>query len=242
MTKETVTRVGLIAGVCALVLSGTATATQQAALVVERAEVVRGQLAVTVRNVGDRTIAAWTVEGRAFFDDNTIGTGRVTTDGYDSLARGSTHTSSLPPNGRYTIKMHVPAPAKPAAVVSVDAAPTAVVFDNDVAVGDDDDISLIFRDRVLTAQTWRLFEQLTMEWRAAPPTAATIEAMRSRWASIEDPTVRRGLVHSEISRHLSDALAKASRQDPREIQQFIQRISAEATTKRATAEAHSNRQ
>ncbi len=98
------------------------------------------------------------------------------------LRRGSTHTSSLPPNGRYTIKISMlPASAKPAAVVSVDAAPTAVVFDNDVAVGDDDDISLIFRDRVLTVQTWRLFEQLTVEWRAAPPTAAAIEAIRSRW-------------------------------------------------------------
>ncbi len=214
-------------------------AAQEQVLAVDHTEVVRGELAVTVHNIGGRTIMAWGVEGRVRFADGTSRRVRVTTDGYESGARGAKETSSLRPDGRYTITMHVPSSGTPSDVAAVTAMPTFMIFDDDSAAGDEEEISLLFRDRAVAQRGWQLLERILDESRIGSLDAAsTLRTVQAEWEAIQDDEVRRSLAYMEIRRSLAYGVARPSSADAND---FLGRFTTEANARRAAAEAHSRR-
>jgi len=158
------------------------------------------QLSIAVQNVSNFTVVAWGVDAIVPCADGSSAKGRVSTDGYELAARGSSFSSVLQPNTKYTITMHVPHCKEATPIPSATATACVVVFDNDVAIGDETEIGVLFRARGANEKTWGLFERIVADVASQPGRDDPIATLREKWSAVDDPDVRESFAYSQIGR------------------------------------------
>jgi hypothetical protein len=124
-------------------------------------------------------------------------------------------------------------------LVNVTASPTVAVLANNIAVGDEADISLLFKARALDQRTWQLLDAILAESRGAAASAAgVLELVGRRWNELDESDVRTGPTYDEISRYLSQGTVRkraASKEG------FLRQLGEETKGRRSLAEAHASR-
>jgi hypothetical protein len=137
-------------------------------LVVERTELAGPSKAgeppraldITVFNPGSRTIHGWTVQSMATFADGYTSYGGHGSDSYASSISQEGRSGPVVPGARRTVRTSYGSRSgTPEVPVSFGARVTAVIFDNDVAVGDEKDIQQLFEFRAADQRTWPVVEK-----------------------------------------------------------------------------------
>jgi hypothetical protein len=181
---------------------------------------------VTVRNAGTSTIIAWGVWTEVRFSD-----GKTQT-------LGSTVSPELAPNARYTLRVIMP-PAKTALAAAVDAAstPTFAVFKDNSAVGDEQNIKMIFRSRAADQRFWELVDSSLRSRRQDAP-SATLDALLSDLQTISDKEVLASVMYARVKDELTRSLLGRSREP---LAAVVGRLAQEASGGRQAAALHSQR-
>jgi hypothetical protein len=195
------------------------------------------QLSITVQNVSNFTVVAWGVDAVVQCADGSSAKGRVSTDGYELAARGSSFSSVLQPNAKYTITMHVPHCIQPTPIPSATATACVVVFDNDVAIGDETEIAVLFRARAANEKAWGLFKRMVADVASQLGQGDRVAPLREKWSAVDDPDVRESFAYSQIDRSVLRNLS-LQKLAP---EKFVEQISQEANKGYAISAAHQER-
>lgn len=111
---------------------------------------------VQVRSQAQRQTVAWGVRAKLTDAEGQTANTGLSIDGYEADVRYLIDNPVLQPGGSYTLRLPVPKDFVP---VSVSAAPTFVIFDDNSAVGENQGIDHTFRERALNAAAWQFLEQ-----------------------------------------------------------------------------------
>jgi hypothetical protein len=209
-------------------------------LVVEHVQVVpplgggHSQLAITVRSTATRVIDAWGVSGEMKYADGFtqhLGTG---VDSYERPFLPVSHQPPddhrVPPGGVVTLTTtpaYTPGRLTP---VSATASVAFVIFDDDTAVGRESSIEGRFRQRRLHAQLWEIADTLLTSARAQG--LGVEQTFRVLLEAL-------GTGERQASDSLVTQMIRGVSRFPSEV--ALQRLRADASTRRAAAEAHSQR-
>jgi hypothetical protein len=127
----------------------------------------------------------------------------------------------------------------PPEAVDLAATPTAVVFDDDSAEGDETFIERLFARRIVHQRFWRELEKVLddVTSRATSPDTALpmIEAQVAAWT---DSEIRNTAEYAETRRRIAAATILQLRQTP---EQVVGALAQEAKRRRAEADAHAQR-
>ena len=137
-------------------------------LVVERTELSEPRnpgepprgLTITLFNPGPKTIHGWSVQSMSTFADGYTSYSGHQSDSY--MSRETTdHTGPLVARARRVLRTgYSIRNGTPEAPVSFGARVTAVIFDDDTAIGDEKDIQMLFERRATEQRLWPAIEQL----------------------------------------------------------------------------------
>jgi hypothetical protein len=223
--------------VCAPPIGGQRTAPLP--LRVEQPRVVNGRATVEIVNVGRRPIVAWGVTAHVTYADGTSRGQEVMTDGFEQSVRNYPNSSVLPPGGRYVLVL--PGAASLTEALTVTAAPTLVVFDDDTAAGDEMRIERIFAHRAVNQQVWQQLDTLLESAieRSAGPVSALRDAA-SQLSAIESVDVRRSAAFDEFDRKIASAL-RSGQADGVSAAARLQQLRQETALLRSVAVAHARR-
>jgi hypothetical protein len=125
--------------------------------------------------------------------------------------------------------------------VTVTAAPTLVVFDDDTATGDETRLDRLFAARAVNEQVRRQLETLleSAVTRSVDPMSALHDAA-SQLGAIESAEVRRSPPFIEFDRKIASAVS-SGQADAASAASRLQQLRQEATSLRRVAEAHARR-
>ena len=187
---------------------------------------------VEVRNIGQRTIVAWNVTFTLTYPDGRVGPGRVGRDAVSVLD---------PDDRRGTVAPGATAAVEcgfgwvPATTRISDGIVTAVIFDDDTALGDERQIAQMFDRRRTYQMFWQkmqvILEQATAQ---ASDGAAVLSTIRTRMTAETDLQFK-SLADVWIQIHLRPRLP------PTPPQAVLDRIRSMTPAEKANADAHAVR-
>ena len=211
-------------------------------LVVERTELAdpfrageppRG-LNVTLFNLGPKVVHGWSVQTMATFADGHTSYGGAGSDGHAYPVREDGRGGPIVVGGRRLFHSGYSTRVGTADVpVSIGARVTAVIFEDDTAVGDEREIEFLFARRAANQRTWPRIETIVAAAMAegAEP-RAVLERIASALAAITDKefqTTDARAAGSTLSMNL-----KITKDPAALLKQFL----ADIQQKRAATEAH----
>jgi hypothetical protein len=201
---------------------------------------VNGRAAVELVNVGTRTIVAWGVTAQVKYADGTSRGQEVMTDGFEQSVRKYPNSPVIPPGGRYVL-VFATGVTNLTEAVTVAAAPTLVVLDDDTAIGDERRLESLFNARALNEQVWQQLQTVleSAATRLADPLSALHDAASSL-AAIESADVRRSPAFTEFERKIAFAL-RSGQADAASAGTRLQQLRQEAALLRGVAVAHARR-
>jgi hypothetical protein len=136
-------------------------------LVVERTEFSRAAgpsgaraLAITLFNPGPKTIHAWSIRTMATFTDGRTDQSKRLGDTCEWSGEEGQESGPILPGGRRILQGGVAYPSGERGPVSVGAGVNAVIFDDDMAAGEEEDIDVLFDLRLKNHRAWPAIEQL----------------------------------------------------------------------------------
>ena len=177
-------------------------------LVVEQAgidpgDIARGRMpavAITVRNTGTRPIVAWGIRGEVRFSNGVSRPIGTSVDSIESTALKLDVTRRLLAGARSVISLDLPNPGSPTLPVDVVAFPTFAIFEDDSALGDDDQIRFAFERRAANHRLWRAVEEhLKNSANSTPDGSQALRNAESGLEAIADEEVRASTGYLRIS-------------------------------------------
>jgi hypothetical protein len=160
--------------------------------------------------------------------------GGVGSDGYASPNRQDGRGGPILPGARRIVHTGYPyRPGTSEEPVSFGARVTAVIFDDDTAIGDEKEIQYLFERRALNQRTWPLVEKVIADAMAAGgEPRSVLEQIASALEAISGESFQRTDAHA-VSRVLSINL-KHTRDPALLLKTFV----ADVRERRAATEAH----
>ena len=215
-------------------------------LVIERTAVVGKQVAVTVRNAGPLTITAWGVGGFVSYETGEPESVEMSSDG--------AITGFLVPEGAsFTLRPFEPGVVltsdcgvrlRDTPVKAVSLVPTAVVFADGAAVGDERTIKRIFESRARERRVLRTIFQILSDVEASTRSidaSASIAAAQARLeAAGQDDEVRDSAFYKNVVQNLTIASSVFAR-DPTRLRGQFQLLVNDAHKRRALQTSTINR-
>ena len=213
-------------------------------LAVERAGIDPGDIAkgrmpavtITVRNTGTRPIVAWGIRGEVRFSQGVSRPIGTSVDSIGSTALKLDVTRRLLAGARSVTSLDLPSPGSPAVPVDVVAFPTFAIFDDDSALGDEDQIRVAFERRTASHRVWRAVEERLKS--SVSSTSDGSQALRNAQSGLDaiaDEEVRASTGYLRTRQQIVRGLSAGTSADHARL---LQQLLAEATLRRAAAEAH----
>jgi hypothetical protein len=192
---------------------------------------------VTVRNTGPRTITAWGVSAEVKYPKGIVAKRGHTNDRFELSPE-----RFLRPEGTATTQMGIPPPPASALMTPIPtdviAVPTAVIFDDGTALGDEGVITYLFSRRELHRRVWAALERALADSKSSPDSLITLRAAEVQFESDLDSELRNTASYNEIQRTMATAFEAGGASKASEV---LQRLRQRAPIGRAAAAAHSQR-
>lgn len=233
----------VLLGLTFVASKASAQVSQVPGLVIERTAVVGKQVAVTVRNAGPLTITAWGVRGFVSYETGEPESVEMSSDGAITgflVPEGASFTlRPFEPGVVLTSDCGVRLGDTPVKVVSL--VPTAVVFADGAAVGDERTIKRIFESRARERRVLRTIFQILSDVEASTQSldaSASIAAAQARLeAAGQDDEVRDSAFYKNVVQNLTIASSVFAR-DPTRLRGQFQLLVNDAHKRRALADQH----
>ena len=194
-------------------------------------------LVVTVRNRGNRTVAAWGVAIEVRRVDGSTGRLALRFDSVEDTAVNHPLNPRLLPDARHTASQPAPLGRDLSPVVDVAATPTFAVFDDDTAVGDEKSIAATFDDRLVRRQIWQLAEQaLTRETQRGAGPDAALRGADAELEAVTDERLRQSLTLTIARQMMSWSLRDRRPDRSLVVQELQQQIGLRRTANTAHAQ------
>jgi hypothetical protein len=160
----------------------------------------------------------------------------ASTDGYNERQVSPAAATSVAPDGVHTIVVTANGPNVGVGGIEVSARPTYAIYEDDVAIGDEQLIEAAFARRRRDRALWQTAEASLLELpRDAPDVRHTIRSALDRVTELQDGTVGGSTRYAEIIGELEQALGA---DDPAAARSAFERVLARVTARRAAADAH----
>lgn len=152
------------------------------------------RIATTVRNNGTKTIVAWGLRGELRLVGQLPRVIGFTVDGYEvqtGCVRGRGEV--LAPDAQFTEMLQFPTDELDVQIEDMRISASAVVFDDDSAIGDQKDIGFFFDRRATSRREWAVAEKvLTAAMDAHPGATEALDAAERDWNAAVDDAMRKG--------------------------------------------------
>jgi hypothetical protein len=213
-------------------------------LVVEQVQIVPArsgkgrEVEVTIFNRGPRTIHAWGIRIEATTAEGRPTTGGLSTDAYDSE---STRPDSGPlqPGGRRTVHPGGYWPeGKEPTILSLTVEPKFLIFDDNTAIGDEQEIEHYFQRRARNRRAWPVLEKILAGATAAEgdPLLRLVQ-VQDELAGLQDGEAKASDAGQWLDRMLSMNLKIRSLDHAA----FLERLMTSVQARKAAAERHYQR-
>ena len=226
-----------VAGSCSLPLAAQEHPTRS--LTIEASRVVDGSVVVTLRNIDNRAISAWGVQGVATFKGGGKKSIDMTIDGCVTGFRNAAGAASmLLPGATYTSRGGGLQLKEPVAALSL--TPSIVVFEDGSATGDEAKIESLFLLRARDRRAYRTIELALARQLGADDPLASVTAFERALEAGADDESHSSPLYINVRGNLRLAVKAAS--DRRlDLAARLREMWQEATANRSSADKHYRR-